>query len=686
MVKEKEEALLASVYASPYFFDARVMAEAPPQFLALDKVYRQRDDAFIAVLNKVRNNQMDHAALETINSRLLDAAKEQAPENIITLTSHNYQADRINLQALAELNNEPTTYSAIISREFPPRNYPVDETLQLKPGARVMFVKNDTSGARQYFNGKMGTVIRLDADEVTVMPDGADLPVIRGRAEWANTRYRWNDHKKSVEEEVLGSFQQFPLRLAWAISIHKSQGLTFEKMIVDAARSFTAGQVYVALSRATELSGIWLNTPISADVIAVHPRVVRFHEKDRPVNMLVDKVAEGKKNYIEQSLLQVFDFTQYRLSLASLNLIYRQLPPMDAQPFVEWQQKIVEGLNIFQQQTDAWLPALIGLVSKMHSANGLVELNEWLEANTQGFIKNVATEMDGWKKWLPSRFQLAESEHYEKLDENLKKLFDAISIHKTKLLRLQQGYSEASFFPQSRYEVEMPAPAQKKKNTNSEVAETPVGDKKLTEALRQTIIKIAAEREVPVYVVLAFRYLDAIAATMPQTLDELALLPGFGHKNILQIGQVILDTVAQFRQANPDAQPMADAVSFGPKKRRKSTEPKAAKEDTVTITLGFWEKGMPLEEIATTRSMVVGTVKGHLAKAIKKGLIDGNGMVSDAILDAVNTLSPDDNSPLRPEMLRDRYGIAADWGDLQIARALLALRNTTDMADKRDAQ
>ncbi|HET9052915.1 MAG TPA: AAA family ATPase, partial [Cyclobacteriaceae bacterium] len=242
VAKGEEWRMLRGYYQSPYFFDSKVVLDSPPLCIELKKIYRQNEQVFIDLLNNVRNNVATVQDLALLNARL---TTEENTEGYVTLTTHNDKANAINARELAKLPDEEHAFPATIQNEFSEKSYPTDPVLTLKKGARIMFIKNDTSEEKKYYNGKMATVTGIEGDTVTVEFDQGGVLELT-RETWRNIRYRYNNDTDEIDEEELGSFIQFPIRLAWAITIHKSQGLTFQHAIIDAGSSFATGQVYVA--------------------------------------------------------------------------------------------------------------------------------------------------------------------------------------------------------------------------------------------------------------------------------------------------------------------------------------------------------------------------------------------------------------------------------------------------------
>jgi ATP-dependent exoDNAse (exonuclease V) alpha subunit len=265
--------ILKEHYETPFFFSSLVMKENPPQYIELEKIYRQSDKDFIDLLNRIRVNQVTPEDIELLNSRFIPALVKDQNLNYITLATHNRIVDEINYTRLNELQTPLKVYTAITEGEFPDAMYPTDYELKLKEGAQIMFIKNDAE--RRFYNGKIGIIKRLEEDKIVVEIDNF-IEIDVGRNKWENIRFSWNDKQKKVNEDQIGEFVQFPVKLAWAITVHKSQGLTFENVIADLSNSFSPGHVYVALSRCTSFEGLLLKSRISRQVIKTDPRVIEF--------------------------------------------------------------------------------------------------------------------------------------------------------------------------------------------------------------------------------------------------------------------------------------------------------------------------------------------------------------------------------------------------------------------------
>ena len=308
VVKEEEWTLLKEYYKSPFFFHAKALQHAPPLYMELKTVYRQREQRFVDLLNRVRNNELSEADRALLNERYRPQYRPAGEAKQIILCTHNYQADRINTEKLAAIPQPAYTFTGEITGEFPEYALPTDRQLQLKTGAQIMFIKNDSGDERRYYNGKIAEITDISGDKILVCPEGSREAFPLTPEIWKNVRYTVNKEKNEIEEEELGSFRQYPVRLAWAITIHKSQGLTFDHVVIDAGRAFAAGQAYVALSRCTSLEGIILQSPITPECILTDAEAVAFSRNEQPAGLLEKSLAEAKQRFWAERLMQYFDW------------------------------------------------------------------------------------------------------------------------------------------------------------------------------------------------------------------------------------------------------------------------------------------------------------------------------------------------------------------------------------------
>lgn len=308
VVKDYEWNILKQHYKGHFFFHAQVLAHHPPLYIELDKIYRQSDEKFVNVLNNLRNNKVTENDLKILNNNVDPKFNSLEHDGYITLTTHNHKADKINQRALDNLKGKSHYYDAEIGGEFPESIYPLPEKLELKVGAQVMFIKNDFSPEKRYYNGKIGRVITLDVDEVEVLFPEENKVISVEKYEWDNVRFKLDEESGEVKEKAIGTFVQYPLKLAWAITVHKSQGLTFEKAVLDINEAFAPGQAYVALSRLTGLEGLVMQKPLRINGMETSQDVLAYATQKKETDELQNALKNNTLEYLRNRLKKVFNW------------------------------------------------------------------------------------------------------------------------------------------------------------------------------------------------------------------------------------------------------------------------------------------------------------------------------------------------------------------------------------------
>ena len=308
IVKREEQSLMAGYYKSMFFFDALVLKSNPPIYVELEKIHRQTDANFIEILNHLRNNTIESKHLEVLNKYYIKNFRSTEANPFITLTPHNKTASEINQTALKSIAGKELKYYAEIKDNFQESMHPCDSVLTLKEGAQVMFLKNDLSPEKQYFNGKIGIIKTLEKNKIIIFCPDTKTSIVIEKNLWENVQYTINKSTKEIEKEVLGTFLQYPIKLAWAITIHKSQGLTFDKAIVDIGNVFMPGQAYVALSRLRSLEGLVLANKIEQKPIPINKEVLNFGKQKVDNETLIDIISDATVHYLSNFLQNCFNF------------------------------------------------------------------------------------------------------------------------------------------------------------------------------------------------------------------------------------------------------------------------------------------------------------------------------------------------------------------------------------------
>ncbi len=607
VAKPEEWEVLSPYYDTPYFFGSQVLKKAPYVCVELEHIYRQHDDDFISLLNKVRNNQMDADCVRVLNSRFKPGFVPKDEEGYITLTTHNYQADQINDSKLAAIKEKTLTFKAEVHGTFPENTYPTKEELELKIGAQVMFVKNDPTPEKAFFNGKIGRLVGYDEKEgtVTVESDGERITV--PKLKWQNMEYAINAENQDIEEKEIGSFTQIPLRLAWAVTIHKSQGLTFDKVIVDAGQAFAHGQVYVALSRCTSLEGLVLKTRISSNALVNDFSVNQFVEMLPEKEPTQEKVDQLRHEYELETMLELIDFDGIYKDFGRLMKVIYDNDTLFEHSLI---QDLSQRRNMIHEELSSVGIKFEGQIRKLHEQAPSCEQNPVLQ---ERLIKGVAYFDEHLKAIAKGLFDLPfktdNQAVNEQLTDALKLLKEDIYLKGCCLEACKDGFTVKEY--QKTKSVKA-IEAEKSGKKKVEIKFEPSKNGSLYSILLSWRAARAEADDVPPSNIAPIKTLKAIATDKPVTLSELRATEGMGTKRVRNYGAEILDIVLRFIGKDPQATDIGD-LSQVTKKRQIG--------DTYRITKELFDNGLSVEAIAKERGLAISTILGHLVHYVEEGTL-----------------------------------------------------------------
>ncbi|HXS58728.1 MAG TPA: helix-turn-helix domain-containing protein [Hanamia sp.] len=665
VAQRHEWSILQEYYSSEFFFDSNVIREQMPMLIELNKIYRQKEDSFVRLLNKVRNNQMDADDFEDLHQRYDPAFRPGYDDKFITLTSHNNQADQINHRELQKLSTPSFTYNANIDGDFPENMYPAEGALVLKQGAQVMFLKNDI--LKRYFNGKIGTVKSLDDEEIVIECDGKDIYV--AQETWENSRYTLNRSDGKLEQESLGSFTQFPLRLAWAITIHKSQGLTFEKVMIDAGAAFSSGQVYVALSRCTGLDGIVLLSKIPSAAIYSNENVVKGQQTLTHKGSLSERFAGARQIFTQQLLGNIFSFSDISDFIDLLHFNVNQHRDKLNKEGIEW---VNDLKNNFSADKRIGLKFTFQIADLMKS-EAVIEENFVLQKRINDAANHFEPRFLDYKRSLENHPLI--TEHRETaniINEYLTQLLMAFHVENYFLDYCKQPFSVTTFlqhklkFAQPKLSISCYASGKKQSFSD-------VPNPELFDTMKRWRDMIVEESGVPIYMVANQNSLKEIATYLPFTKKDLMQLSGFGKAKAEKYGDDILDAVQDYCSRNNLESNMA-AKEATPKKERKEKSVEE-KTDTNILSYNLFKEGKSMAEIAKERNLAIGTIEGHLASFVADGELDINEMVSMAkqllIKDAFKIHGTSGTKNLKDNLPED-----ITYGEIRMVMAAEKMKNS----------
>jgi hypothetical protein len=542
VVRESERQFISQVYRSPYFFHSKALQQLSYVTIELQKVHRQQDQDFVKILNSIRENNPTPDILQALNSRV---KAYEGDDDVIRLTTHNAQADKVNESKLEALPGDAVTFGADITGEFPENSYPADEVLTLKKGAQVMFIRNDSDAG--FYNGKIGKVTDISANGQVTVTDSDGMGIIVEPAEWTNSQYILNDESGEIEQSVVGTFRQLPLRIAWAITIHKSQGLTFDKVIIDAGSAFAFGQVYVALSRCRTLEGISLESPIRMSSIYSDMNVADFNGVIQAgATVARERIESEERGYTYDIYREIFDFEPVSNALGWVRRIWRdRLQDIYEAEYIGLLQRS-EKLEQAGKAAQAFRAQLTHIEAAMMPDDSF--LNERLGKASAYFLP-IMEELREFCSKL-GELEVDNKEVAKKVKEALDELLTCLEIACRTIEMIQNGHFSLEEYNKAKtdclLEERSKTRAKRLKKIVREDDEPGTVNEQLRERLQEWRTARFKKDNIPAFMIMHQSTLMAIAASVPKTKAELLRIKGFGEERYKKYGEEILAITADF--------------------------------------------------------------------------------------------------------------------------------------------
>lgn len=608
VVKNEEWKILQPYYETAFFFSSRVFQESNALGIELKHIYRQKNEQFIGILNEIRNNCLSDISLKCLNERYQPNFKPSSNDGYITLTTHNDRANEMNEKELKSIDRKSFFFNADVDGDFPEFSYPNHFELELKVGAQVMFIKNDSSPEKRYFNGKIGKVVQIDGKQVVVRCPEDDADISTTAEIWENIKYNINEETKELKETVIGTFSQIPLRLAWAITIHKSQGLTFEKAIIDAAASFAHGQTYVALSRCKTLEGIVLKTPINKNGIIQDTRVISFNNEVENHPPKIENLLQSQKSYQLDLIAELFDYKSlfYPLNRAQ-KIIYQSGNSLQGNIIDPLKTAKEKGFQELVKIADTFTAQLRKMTQQLGEPENQSEIQQRFKKAVEYFSRHTTEFLE---KPMSELSYSTDNKTIDKdFKEEISKIKEIISVKLFCLEGMKEGFQTSKYL-----EVRAKSILQKVK-----VAEAPKrevssdSNPKLFKLLRQLRHEIATAEDINHYQVFSQKTLLEICEFLPTNKRQLKAIHGMGKVRIQKYGDEILDIIKEYCEEKE--------IEIAEEIPEKISIPKLKKENSKLVSLTLFKNGKSIAEIAKEREFAISTIEGHLTSFIKTGEI-----------------------------------------------------------------
>jgi hypothetical protein len=555
VIKEEERRLLEAYYPSSYFFNSKALQQTSYLTIELKQVYRQSEEHFLHLLNQIRDNKATATTLEELNKRYIPNFVPPADEEYIRLTTHNHQAQTINDQHLAKISSPAFSYKAQVNGNFPQHAYPADETLTIKEGAQIMFIKNDVSFPKRFFNGKIGKVIRVNEHTIDVQTNDDPEPFSLQKAVWTNAKYVLNKETNEISEDIEGTFEQYPIRLAWAITIHKSQGLTFDKAIIDIASSFAHGQTYVALSRCRTLNGMVLNSPISHRAIIKDTVIHDFVQQSATEAPDENKIARLERDYFSFLVTEMVQFSGITKLLNRCNYIFKESPLIGLYPTAHQQikQSIEQVQQDIEQVSSRFLAVFISMFRSTPNYQDNAALQERIQSAATYFLAQLTSLVEPIISVIEVDVDNKETE--KQLNDLRSQLSATLLIHTACLGSCKENGFSVSAYQKAKLEAAIEQTSTKKRKTKASEKQLVTMNSgetehaQLYEHLRAWRMQEATERKLPAYAILHQKALLGIVQHLPQSPAELLQIPHLGKRTVTKFGDALIEIVSEFVQS-----------------------------------------------------------------------------------------------------------------------------------------